>query len=314
MSKDSLKNSLWYVLFESVRIYFSNIDKFFVYMLFPVFGQMIGVILIFALTLGFADKIAAKTDSISTMFLMLCLLALPGLLIFMKAFWDYMIAYVALNSMTEGALTTGKVYDFQSHREVATRRVGKYIALLMVVGFLSLIAIFSCIIPVFGLIPPLILWVYFILVFQVFTFEQDLSVRGCFIRSLNLIKGSWARTFLLMLIIGFFSVYIVTVGASVIFDYLRLTDVISKNFDFIGNSIRLDIINRVLAHINGKEITVDMISKSVFGLMLGIVISQLSLPVRSICFSLWYKVLALQKSKETKNVIKKSKKQKTEEE
>ena len=48
MSKYKIKNSLWFVLFEGIKIYFSNIDKFFIYMLFPVLGQVIGIILAFA--------------------------------------------------------------------------------------------------------------------------------------------------------------------------------------------------------------------------------------------------------------------------
>ena len=292
MSKDKIKNSIWYVFFEGIKIYFSNVDKFFMYMLFPVLGQIIGIALSFGLTLGFADKIAQKTDSISTMLLMIILLAAPGLLIFLKAFWDYMVAYVALNSMTEGALTTGKVYDFQSHREVATRRGGKYILFLLAVGFLSFAALFCMIIPVFGLIPPLILWIYFILVFQVFTFEDDLSVADIFRKSMNLIKGDWARTFLLTALLWFFSIFIVTEGATVIFDYLHLTDVLCSMFDFIGQSIRLDLVNRVLIHLNMEEITVAMISKSVFVSLLGIVIAEFTLPIRSICWTLWYRDLA----------------------
>jgi len=225
------------------------------------------------------------------MLLMIILLAAPGLLIFLKAFWDYMVAYVALNSMTEGAITTRKVYDFQSHREVATRRSAKFILFLLAVGFLSFAAVFCLIIPFFGLIPPLILWIYFILVFQVFTFEDELSVADIFKKSMNLIKGNWARTFLLMILLWFFSIFIVTEGATVIFDYLHLTDALCSIFDFIGQSIRLDILNKVLAHLNMEEITVGVISKAVFTSLLGIVIAEFTLPVRSICWTLWYRVL-----------------------
>ncbi len=54
MSKYEIKNSIWFVLAEGIKIYFSNIDKFLVYMLFPVFGQVLGIALTFCLTLGFA--------------------------------------------------------------------------------------------------------------------------------------------------------------------------------------------------------------------------------------------------------------------
>lgn len=297
MAKDKIKNSIWFVLFEGIRIYFSNIDKFFIYMLFPVLGQIVGIALTFGLTLGFADRIAQKTGSISSMLLMVFLLAAPGLLIFIKAFWDYMVAYVALNSMTEGAITTGKVYDFQSHREVATRRSGKYIVLLIAVGFLSLIGVTFCVIPFLGLILPLIFWIYFILVFQIFTFETEIDINDCFKRSFNLIKGDWARTFLLAIILGFFSIFIITEGVSVIFDCLHITEPLSSIFDFVGEAMPLDLLNRALAHIQVSEITVNYISKAILAMALSIIVSEFTLPIRSICWTLWYKNLTLLKNK-----------------
>ena len=112
MSKDKVRNSIWYVIFEGLKIYFSNIDKFITFMLFPVFGQILGLALTFGLTIPLGDKVAQKAPNMPTALGIIFLLAIPGLLIYIKAFWDYMVAYVALNSMTEGALTSGKVYDF----------------------------------------------------------------------------------------------------------------------------------------------------------------------------------------------------------
>ena len=311
MSKGKFKNSIWAVLFEGIKIYFSNIDKFVIYMLFPVFGQILGIALSFGLTLGFADRIAQKTDSISSALLFIFLLAVPGLLIFIKAFWDYMVAYVALSSMTEGAISTGRVYDFESHREVATRRSGKYIMFLLVVGILSGAAILCSIVPIFGLIPPLIIWIYLILIFQVFTFEPELSISDSFRKSFALIKGNWARTFLLMAILTFFSIYIITEGSTVIFDYLRLTEPITSNFDFIGKSLPLDYVNKALAYVNLPIITVKYISKTIFVTILSIIISELTLPIRSICWSLWYITLSELKQKEfQQSQPKKSKRQK----
>ena len=137
MSKDKVNNSIFYVLFEGLKIYFSNIDKFLLYMLFPVFGQVIGLVLSLVIPFALVQTITDKVENPAMALVYLILLAVPGLLIFTKAFWNYLVAYVALNSMTEGALTSGKVYDFQSHNEVATRRSFSFILLLLVVGALS---------------------------------------------------------------------------------------------------------------------------------------------------------------------------------
>lgn len=300
MSKYKLKNSIFFILWEGIKIYFSNIDKFLLYMLFPVFGQVIGIALSFALSLGFADKVVQKADSPAVALLMILLLAIPGLLIFAKAFWDYMVAYVALNSMTEGAVTTGKVYDLDSHNEVATQRGWKYIGFLIILSVLMSLGS-----SIFFIIPGFVLWIYFILVFQVFTFEPDLSITDIFKRSFLLIKGNWARTFILMAVLGFFSMYILTEGITVVFDYLNLTASASSIFNFISNLIPLDLVNKILVHANQPIITNEMISKTIFVSVLGMIISGLTLPIRSICWSLWYKNLSDVKGVDAEIVVSK---------
>lgn len=300
MSKYKLKNSIFFILWEGIKIYFSNIDKFLLYMLFPVFGQVIGIALSFGLSLGFADKVVQKADSPAVALLMILLLAIPGLLIFAKAFWDYMVAYVALNSMTEGAVTTGKVYDLASHNEVATQRGWKYIGFLIVLSVLMSLGS-----SIFFIIPGFILWIYFILVFQIFTFEPDLSITDIFKRSFLLVKGNWARTFILMAVLGFFSMYILTEGITVVFDYLNLTASASSIFNFISNLIPLDLVNKILVHANQPIITNEMISKTIFVSVLGMIISGLTLPIRSICWSLWYKNLSDVKGADAEIVVSK---------
>lgn len=300
MSKYKLKNSIFFILWEGIKIYFSNIDKFLLYMLFPVFGQVIGIALSFGLSLGFADKVVQKADSPAVALLMILLLAIPGLLIFAKAFWDYMVAYVALNSMTEGAVTTGKVYDLASHNEVATQRGWKYIGFLIILSVLMSLGS-----SIFFIIPGFVLWIYFILVFQIFTFEPDLSITDIFKRSFLLVKGNWARTFILMAVLGFFSMYILTEGITVVFDYLNLTESASSIFNFISNLIPLDLVNRILTHVNQPIITNAMISKTIFVSVLGMIISGLTLPIRSICWSLWYKNLSDVKGADAEIVVSK---------
>ncbi len=300
MSKYKLKNSIFFILWEGIKIYFSNIDKFLLYMLFPVFGQVIGIALSFGLSLGFADKVVQKADSPAVALLMILLLAIPGLLIFAKAFWDYMVAYVALNSMTEGAVTTGKVYDLASHNEVATQRGWKYIGFLIILSVLMSLGS-----SIFFIIPGFVLWIYFILVFQVFTFEPDLSITDIFKRSFLLVKGNWARTFILMAVLGFFSMYILTEGITVVFDYLNLTASASSIFNFISNLIPLDLVNKILVHANQPIITNEMISKTIFLSVLGMIISGLTLPIRSICWSLWYKNLSDVKGVDAEIVVSK---------
>lgn len=304
MSKYKMKNSIWFVLFEGLKIYFSNIDKFILYMLFPVLGQVLGIALCFGLTLGLSDKIAAKADSISSAMLFILLLAIPGLLIFAKAFWDYVVAYVALNSMTEGAVTSGKVYDFKSHNEVATRRSLKYIGFLLILSVLMSLGT-----SIFFIIPGFVLWIYLILIFQVFTFEPDLSIWECYKKSFVLVKGDWGRTFFLMLILAFFSIFIITQGITVVFDYLNLTKSVCSIFDFIGKLLPLHTINHAFSYARlPYNITVEMVSNWIFVTILSCIVAGLTLPIRSICWSLWYKNLSDIKDTEQVRDVKRTKK------
>jgi hypothetical protein len=303
MSKNNIKNSIWFVLADGLKIYFSNIDKFLSYMLFPVLGQFCGIILAFGLSLGFAEKITQRFDNPLVALGLVLLLAMPGLLIFVKAFWDYMVAYVALNSMTEGALTSGKVYDFQSHNEVATRKAFKFVLFLIVVGALSSIAT-----SIFFIIPGFVLWIYFVLIFQVFTFEDDMPIQDYFKRSFVLIRGNWLRTFILLFVLIFFTIYILTVGVSVIFDYLNITDKLCLLFTPITNTIPLDFTNKVLTYFHYPIITPELISKSLFYTILSALIMGLTLPIRSICWSLWYLSLSEQQEKSQKKRTKKGNK------
>ena len=283
MSKCGINNSVWSVLIEGIKIYFSNIDKFVIYMLFPVFGQIFGILLSFGLSLGFAEKIVEKVDNPIHAMLAVVILALPGLLIFAKAFWEFMIAYVSLNSMTYGAITTGKVYDIPSHKAVATQRTWSFIGLIMLVGILSSFAT-----SIFFIIPGFVLWIYFILVYQVFTFEPEGQMHDNFKRSFILVRGNWFRTFILLCILAFFSIFIITEGLTVVFDYMNLSNLVYSCFTMYTNMIPLDLVNKILAYMNMPLVTPLLIAQWVWFIILSFVVTGLTLPIRSICWTLWY--------------------------
>ena len=287
MSKNKLKNSIWFVLFEGLKIYFSNIDKFLLYMLFPVFGQILGIAFAMGLSISLMQTVVEKTDSTLMALVYVILLAVPGLLIFTKAFWNYMVAYIALNSMTEGAVMTGKVYDFQSHNEVATRRTFQYIIFLLVICALSSVGS-----TIFFIVPGFIVWIYLILVFQIFTFEPELNLSEIFKRSFILIKGNWFRTVILLAILVFFSIFIISQGVIVVFDYLNLTNWACSILDEYTSLLPIETVNEVLVFCHLPEITARMISHTIFTSAITFVIAGLTLPIRSICWTLWYMTLA----------------------
>lgn len=284
--------SIWLVFFEGIKIYALNIHKFLLYMAFPVLGQLIGLVMIFGLTYWFTrnyQNLAVKyapLNDFSTLLTVVVITIIPGLLIFMKAFWDYLVAYGAVNSMTEGYLNTGKVYDFRAHNEVITNRTFSYIVLWLLFGIFA----FLSVIPVFWIIGA-VFFIYFILIFQVFTFEQGVSPVGYFKRSMSLVKGKFARTFLLMILLGIFTYYFLPAGLSVIFDYLNLTDILAKGFEAWAYTLPLEPLEQF-------NITPALIGNELVKELIFLIVVGFTLPVRSICWTLWYKNLYFDDSTE----------------
>lgn len=290
--------SVWLIFFEGIKIFALNIHKFMLYMAFPVLGQILGIFLIFGLTFWFTQNmqdIAAKYDALNNMSSMITLIVvsvIPGVLILIKAFWDYLVAFVALNSMTEGYLNTGRVYDFKAHNSVATQKSFSFITIWFLISIMTILGI----LPVFWIFAGLF-FVYFILVFQVFTFENGLSPVGYFKRSMFLIKGKFGRTFLLMAILTIFTYVILVSGLGVLFDAFNWTNPLAKMFETWAYTLPIDPLEQY--GVTPSVIGTKLVKQLIFFLAIGF-----SLPIRSICWTLWYNELA----SEDEPVVKKPKK------
>lgn len=290
--------SVWLIFFEGIKIFALNIHKFMLYMAFPVLGQILGIFLIFGLTFWFTQNmqdIAAKYDALNNMSSMITLIVvsvIPGVLILIKAFWDYLVAFVALNSMTEGYLNTGRVYDFKAHNSVATQKSFSFITIWFLISIMTILGI----LPVFWIFAGLF-FVYFILVFQVFTFENGLSPVGYFKRSMFLIKGKFGRTFLLMAILTIFTYVILVSGLGVLFDVFNWTNPLAKMFEAWAYTLPIDPLEQY--GVTPSVIGTELVKQLIFFLAIGF-----SLPIRSICWTLWYNELA----SEDEPVVKKPKK------
>lgn len=284
------KKTIINILTESVGLYFSNFDKFIKYMSFPILGQIAGLALVFLTAYFYTlnlPKLLEKypnLNSVSSLIILSIVIVLPGMAIFCKAFWEYLVAYGAVNSMFQNMQKSGKVYDFEAHTELIKRRTAPFIGLWFLLGIFTIFAI--C--PLFWVICA-IFAVYFILVFQVFTFEPDLSPLGCFKRSLTLVKGHFCSTFVLALLIGFLT-------------YTVIPQIIIKGFDAIGLNIafskfivpfipQISDFNLAQYGITMPAITPELIALLTIQTILAQIIIQYTLPLRSILWSMWYKEL-----------------------
>ena len=291
---------------ESIGLYFSNFDKFVQYMSFPVLGQIAGLGLVLLITFFYTQNLPnliekyPALNNFNALILLSIIITLPGLAIFIKAFWDYLVAYGAINSMLDNMLKSGRVYDFDAHTELVKRRSVPFVGLWFLFGIFSILAI--C--PLFWVVCG-ILAIYFVLVFQIFTFEPELSPAGCVKRSLNLIKGHFASTFMLMTFVGLLT-------------YLFIPQIVIKLFD-IGNinnffaNLIMPIVSQLpdlnLQIYGLPEISKENIALFTIQTFVAQILIQYTLPLRSILWSMWYRELAKAdfKPKETTSKKRKTK-------
>ena len=273
---------------ESVGLYFSNFDKYTKYMTFPVLGQIAGLILVFFTTYFYTINMPKLIDkypdlnNFGTLILISVIISLPGLAIFCKAFWEYLIAYGAVNSMIENRLRSGKVYDFEAHTELIKRRALSFIGLWFLFGIFSLIAV--C--PLMWIICA-IFAVYFVLIFQVFTFEPELSPIGCVKKSLLLVKGHFGSTFSLIVMAGLLTYLLIPQIIISGLDAIGLTTAFSNMIlPFVKLLPELDLSKYGLSSITHADMALITIQTTIAQILI-----QYTLPLRSILWSMWYKEL-----------------------
>lgn len=285
------KNSKIFEIFlQGIGLYFSNIDRFIWYMLFPVFGQLIGFLFTF-FTLYFYNEykmvILSNIPALKTplyLNIALCVILLPGIIIWGKALWEYMVAYSAVNSMTENMLKSERVYDFPAHTMMVTRRWGKYLGLwILYAGLL----VMSCT----GIFTGFawILMIYYAFIFQIFMFEPELSPSECFKKSSSYVQNNLKQTLMMIALIGGLTYVILP---QIILTFIDTIKGITPLKDFIQSYISvpsLDWINMVLSAMGVSQIMPSQVALFIAQALIIIIIVELLLPLRVICMCLWYK-------------------------
>lgn len=282
--------TIFEVFLQGLGLYFSNIDRFMLYMAFPVLGQLLGLIITVSLLYFFANYNTVLLASMpmlqNQMYanIVFALILLPAIALWIKAFWDYMIAYSAVNSMTDNMLKSERVYDFPAHTSMVTRRALSYLGLCLI--FLSLILLTY--IPIF-MVFGWILLIYYAFIFQIFMFEPELSPSECFKKSASYVSNNFKRTFLMISLVGLFTYIIVP---QIVLTFMATL----KTVDWLKNIVvqyitvpSLDSVNMVLSAMGATQITPMQVSTFIVQTLIIIVVIQLLLPLRVICMCLWYK-------------------------
>lgn len=282
--------TIFEIFLQGLGLYFSNIDRFLLYMLLPIAGQLLGLVLTVSLVYFFANYNTLMLSSIplfkNQMYanIAIAVILLPGIIIWIKSFCDYMIAYSAVNSMTDNMLKSERVYDFPAHTMMVSRRGLAYFTLCIM--FLALILLTY--IPIF-MVFGWILLVYYAFVFQIFIFEPELSPGDCFKRSASYVSGNFKRTFLMIALVGAFTYVIVPQILLSFFTTIKLVDWLKSLIVPYITVPSLDSVNMVLSAMGAVQITPNQVAGFIVQALIVVGVIQLLLPLRVICMCLWYK-------------------------
>lgn len=286
------KKSVFQIFMEGLGIYVKHLPIFLKYMSFPVLGQILGIILSFVLSLGFAYNFSGLIQDEKVCFAVTLLLALPGIIVFTKAFWEYLVAYVSVCSMAENTVKSGRIYDINAHKKIATmsKRVGDFISLWLLFGLFTIVAI----------LPPMwifaaVIFVFICLIFQVFTFERNLSPVECFKRSAKLVVKNFGGTVGLLLILGIGTYFLLPKIAEFILGLIQIVKFSTMILDpLVAQVLPIDNWNAAFAALEQNYIITSLdVSKMIISSVISWLIVSYTLPLRSICFTLWYKQLCI---------------------
>lgn len=301
---------------DGVIWYCKYLDVLLKYMLFPVLGQLLGLALIFTANYFFIVNIPHLVkqypilDSIPLVFTLLLICVFPGFLVFCKAFYDYIIAMGALNSMayvSRGEKMKNKPLDTKTHDDVLKKRLGKYILLVLLFSVIGLVGMF----PLF-ILPFAVLFVYLCLVFQVFMLEESTTSVGAFKRSFELVKTNFGITCLLLCLSAILTYWIlpdlivwafekasaINFLAYPVYKYLEILpiqDLINSALGALTSGLPLDmpISLDINSAFNAHDIACDIVRS-----LIGISVIGLLLPMRSCWFTLLYKTFDFEKGEE----------------
>lgn len=291
--KDSVFVNVLKIFCNGVKLYFLNFEKFFKYLAFPVFGQILGVVLIFFASYVFTIHVSNLTskspvfDNIPLVFAILLLLTLPGFFIFCKAFWDYLIAMAALNSMASSVLEGAKLDDIGIHVELIKRRAGSYILFLILLSLIFALLSFPLL---WGLLA--IVFVFLALSFQVFALEEEKGAFDAIRTGINLVRGNFLKTMLLLILLGLFTYWLVPGLISWGVEVGNLCGIFSYPVDKYIQLLPLQELNEMFAQLN---ISVNLksyeIAKGIVLTVVSFAVTAFALPLRCLCCTQLYKEL-----------------------
>lgn len=313
MNKVSGKpENIFQLFFKGMLIYLGNIIPFSRAMIFPVFGQLVGIILILGPVYFYRQyfllniPVEQLQENIIFALLGMLLIIIPGFAIFLKAFWDYMVVMVSLNSMSAGILNRQRAGDFKYHNASVKEKSLDYITLLfilmaiwlvllaipfavLVFGYSFLNKIFSTLLfmmcAVCCLIILGVLSVYLCLSFQIFAFEK-IKPLEVLKQSFNMIKNNFWRTVTLGILLFILTGALIPFLIQLVLKNSPILTYISMPVESYINILSENPVVGVLTQ-QATNIIPDLASEITLSIV-GAIATAFVLPLGSACFTLLY--------------------------
>jgi hypothetical protein len=322
------KMNIFKIIFNGLMIYIKNFIPLTRIMLFPVLGQLLGIILIlypsYMLTKNATKfvSINAIADNILFFYLLLIVIVIPGFFIFTKAFWEYMIATVSLNPVIAAIIKQGSIKntEIKIQNQAVKLRTKSYILLLFILMLIWLIAlILPSILLFFGKITPLILLgfalmlslmiiiasilsIYLSLSFQIFAFET-IPVINILKKSFNLVKENFWRTVFLGTVLFIITSVLVPPVFQTLIEKTVLLSYVLYPFKIYTAALIGDptVLTQIGSQLGSQVSFLAACSNPDAGLLcitnistilvlstVGIIVTALMLPLGSACYTLLY--------------------------
>ena len=291
----SKKNRVLEIFYTAFSLYCKHLKEFLSYMTFPIIGQVAGIVVIFVLNYHFLvnldliQKYLPVFIKPAVIITSVIILLLPGLCIMLKAFWEYLVAYGAINSMAENMIKSKKIYDIEAHTLVISHRKFAFAGLWLLYSLF----IFLFINPLLWILGGLV-FVFFALVFQVFVLEPEKNIFMCFHKSFILVKQKYFETLLMLLLISCLTYFIIPELIRFLCSISGIVTIFAnliQNIVVLNLQIYIDKLNEILLTVNQPTLTVIDISKLIVLSFIGWIISSYLLPLRTLACYLWYKSL-----------------------
>ena len=298
------------IFFNAIRTYFMYFDQTSKALLFPIFGQIISIIIIFTIAFQIDQNVNyiqtnvkfLKTDT--SLLIAFILVLLPFFIIFLSAFYKYLIQFASLNLLfyTNSNKKKVKNIDFAANNNVIKRKFFQYIILCFIITILYF--------------PPLIFILPFAcLAFQIFALEGDISPMKAVSRSIQMVKSNILPTLLMVvlcLIVTYMFLPSLFIWAT---EKTPLYSFMLSNFEnFVENTpllASLSLIDLGILNDFVKDIFAPLtIARNMTEGIIAFIVLGFSLPFRCCCFTELYRLYdsetIKENSKTTDEIVKRA--------